>query len=340
MTDPTLIKIMGAGPAGLSAAITLARHGLPVEMYEQHADVGTRFHNDFQGLENWSMEGDVIDSFRAMSIDIGFTCKPIREGMLYSPSERAHIRSSAPLFYLIKRGNDPDSLDNSLKKQALALGVRFRFNTRANEADCDIIASGPKKPNIFAVGQVFRTDRDDAVIAILDDAVAPKGYAYLLISGGSATLAVICFGPLKEATRRLDGAVAKFRELLDFKIRDPKVFSGFGCFAPPATAVRDGKPLIGEAAGFQDFLFGFGNRYALMSGHLAARSIIEGTDYDALWRKEFGRQLRSSGRNRRIYELFGAISHSVFVKSLRRSGDPKRLLSRCYNGSLLCLPFA
>ena len=50
------IEIIGAGPAGLVAAINLAKADYKVAVYEEKPDVGHRFHGDFQGLENWSSE--------------------------------------------------------------------------------------------------------------------------------------------------------------------------------------------------------------------------------------------------------------------------------------------
>ena len=48
------IKILGAGIAGLTAAIVLAKSGHLVEVFEKNKDCGMRFHGDLQGLENWS----------------------------------------------------------------------------------------------------------------------------------------------------------------------------------------------------------------------------------------------------------------------------------------------
>jgi flavin-dependent dehydrogenase len=59
MSEP--IRILGAGHAGLSAAINLSKAGYPVEVYDRQRDVGMRFHNDTEGLENWSKKIDALD---------------------------------------------------------------------------------------------------------------------------------------------------------------------------------------------------------------------------------------------------------------------------------------
>ncbi|MCW8966182.1 MAG: NAD(P)-binding protein, partial [Candidatus Pacearchaeota archaeon] len=59
-------KVSGAGPAGLSAAITISDKGKSAVVYEKRADVGYRFHGDFQGLENWTTEEDVLAEFASL----------------------------------------------------------------------------------------------------------------------------------------------------------------------------------------------------------------------------------------------------------------------------------
>jgi len=55
------IQIAGAGPAGLAAAITLAKNGRQVVVHEARNEVGDRFNGDFQGLENWTTEQNVLE---------------------------------------------------------------------------------------------------------------------------------------------------------------------------------------------------------------------------------------------------------------------------------------
>jgi len=69
-TEP--ITVVGAGPAGLVCAIALARAGRRVVVREWHRNVGARFHGDFQGLENWSSEQDVLEELAAGGIEATF----------------------------------------------------------------------------------------------------------------------------------------------------------------------------------------------------------------------------------------------------------------------------
>jgi 2-polyprenyl-6-methoxyphenol hydroxylase-like FAD-dependent oxidoreductase len=106
-----VIEIAGAGPAGLAAAITLARAGRRVIVHEAQREVGYRFQGDLQGLENWTMERDVLDELCEMGLTTAFVRRACREGTAFDAWGQAYpVRSDAPLFlrrylcHLLRRG--------------------------------------------------------------------------------------------------------------------------------------------------------------------------------------------------------------------------------------------
>ncbi|MGK7370121.1 MAG: NAD(P)-binding protein, partial [Candidatus Halalkalibacterium sp. M3_1C_030] len=114
------IHVIGAGPAGLVAAINLAKNGYPVTVYEMKEDVGTRFNGDYQGIENWSTEEDARQFLEAVGVETNFSFESYADGDFFNPSgEKYNFNMSRPLFYLVERGTSEWSLDQGLKRQAL-----------------------------------------------------------------------------------------------------------------------------------------------------------------------------------------------------------------------------
>ena len=75
-----------------------------------------------------------------------------------------------------------------------------------------------------------------------------------------------------------------------------------------------GKALkVGEAAGFQDYMLGFGMKFAITSSLLAAQAIAHGENYDMLWKKELLPKLELSLCNRFIYESAGDFGFNFFT---------------------------
>ena len=158
-TDP--IQIGGAGPAGLAAAITLARAGRRVLVHEAQGEVGHRFDGDFQGLENWSTQQDALDLLREIGITTEFAMLPCGRGYAFDAwGERYQVAGSKTLFYMVERGSGPRTLDTALLEQARGLGVEVRFNSRLDRLEGPgILAAGPKVADAIAVGYHFEDDR-------------------------------------------------------------------------------------------------------------------------------------------------------------------------------------
>ena len=333
------VEISGSGPAGLAAAITVARAGGRAVVFERRPDVGGRFHGDFQGIENWSTRGDALEELAAAGIEATFDAAPFREGLFFDPDGREHrYRSTEPLFYLVRRGAGEGTLDSALKEQAIEAGVEIRFGeSKDHLPDGGIVAQGPRAADAIAVGWVFETDAADGAYGALSESLAPRGYSYLLIHGGRGTVASCMFDRYHEEKVHLERTVAFFERHAGLRMRNARRFGGTGNFAVPSTARRGGLLFAGEAAGFQDALWGFGMRYAMLSGHLAARSILEtgGSDYDVRWKQRLGGPLRSAIVNRSAYDVLGDRGYRALMRQIERARDPRAWLRDHYAGSVL-----
>lgn len=327
--------IAGAGTAGLTAAINLAKSGFDVEVYEKEKDVGCRFNGDFQGIENWSTKEDVFQSLKGMNIKINFLCVPYKNADFYSHDlGRYEVNLKKPLFYLIRRGNSEATLDKGLKEQALDNGVEIFFKRKIDPKKADIMATGSIKAWGIARGITFRTNIKDVAITILDDNIAPKGYAYLLVNNGEATLATVLFRGFKGIRDYFRKTLEKFKCIMDFEIADEREFVSHTNFFLRKSWKESGRLFAGERAGFQDALWGFGMRYAMVSGFLAAKSITEDKDYDSLIRENILNRMKTSVSNRFFFELLGNIGYKTFLKKGIKNGDPVGFLRKHYNPSL------
>ncbi len=341
------ITIVGTGPAGMAAALTVAHNGGRAVIYERSRDVGHRSHGDFQGIENWTTDQDVLEELSAMGINPTFDNIPFREAVIYDPEGREfRCQSPQPLFYLVRRGQIEGSLDMALKQQAQDAGVDIRFNSPCPRIlSAGIVAQGPHRADVIAVGYVFETQQADGAFVVLSDKLAPQGYAYLLIHAGRGTLASCMFNDFHNEGRYLENTVDFFQKNTGLSMRNEQRFGGGGNFSIPSTARKGELLYVGETAGFQDAFAGFGMRYAIQSGHLAAMALISGRsdEYDRLWKNKFGGLLRTSIVNRFIYATLGEFIYRKIIRAIVNCQDARVILRNQYGPMIwksFLFPFA
>ena len=308
------ISILGAGPSGLSAAITLAQNGRTATVYEHREYPGAKYKNGWQILENYSSDIDALTDLQLMGIQPDFYYHPQYAVDFYDSRLREFsLSSKKPFGYLVKRGGDTDTLDTALYRTARQLGVLFNCNTRIQPMNVDIIGGGSSFVSGVSKEIVFTTSASDTCITILDNYLTPLGFSYLFIINGHGTIGAAILRDFKYIDMYAETVVLRFRQITDFDIRNIQESTSSVDFFIPKTAVENSHLYVGEAAGFQDFLFGLNIRRALQSGYLAAKSIIEGIPYDDLWKKYFDVKMKNSILNRFIYEKCGNSGYSIML---------------------------
>lgn len=330
----TGVHISGAGPSGLTAAIAVAKGGGRAIVHECRESVGMRFHGDFQGLENWTTKSDVLEELCSIGIEPRFDHTPYRELVVFGPDGREHAyRSSDPIFYLLRRGPHPGTLDASLKEQAIACGVEIRYGASIQHLpEGGIVAHGPRGSDAIAVGYLFETDATDAAFGVVGDQLAPNGYSYLLVHNGIGTVASTIFRDYHNERQYLERTTDFFRKYAGLRMKNEQPFGGVGNFFVPRTARKENLLFAGEAAGFQDALWGFGMRYAMLSGSLAAQAVLSGASekYDSLWNKRLGGLLRAGIVNRYMFEQLGDATYGRLLNQVDHGADIRDWLRTTY----------
>ena len=321
------IRIAGAGPSGLAAAIVLARAGRAVEVHEAKRDVGMRFIGDLQIIEAASEREPVPDFLDRVGIERNFYFRPANWATFYDHRRRARvIRSAEPYGFFIRRGAEEGTLDRGLLAQARAAGATVVFDSRIN--DPDIVATGPASPDGLAREMTWRSSDAERIDVFFNHKLSPGGYSYLFILDGIATFGCAIVADFKRIDDYFDHSLAEAQRLHGFEVpQEHRTGYSYMNFHLKRRATSNGARFVGEAAGFQDYLFGLGIRYALTSGVLAARSILEERDFDQLWRSELGAKQETSLVNRFLYETGGNLGLSMFVRSAARAKDFHRYLS-------------
>jgi hypothetical protein len=237
---------------------------------------------------------------------------------------------------LVRRGPGPGTLDAALAAQAANAGTEIRLADRVRHLpDGGIVAEGPRRADAIAVGYVFETTAADGAWGVVSDELAPKGYAYLIVCGGRGTLATVLFSDFHRERDYFERTLDFFARHVGVRRLDARRFGGRANFGVPRRAVRGQLLFVGESAGFQDALWGFGMRYALVSGHLAARAVLDGdpASYERAWRKQLGGSLRTAVVNRWGYERLGDRGYAALLERSDRMSDAREWLRGLYAAS-------
>ena len=335
------IQVMGAGLSGLAASIVLAKAGREVHVHDIREDSGARFDGDFQGLENWSTDTDFLEELEDWGIDTSeFKATPFYEVDVIHPDDViTKVWGPKVAFRVVERGTAPHTIDQGLKRQALEAGVEIHYKSRVEPKDCKIIASGPKGTSAVAYGEVFKTNFGNHVSLHLNDKLAPGAYAYLMVIDGIGLICTCLWRKQSKSGRFLNETIAWYEKHYPELDREPiKRVGGKGDFTINDAYKVDGRCYVGEAGGLQDFMWGFGMRYAITSGVLAAQDILGGEDYEKAVRRNLLPFVKTSVANRFLMNRIGDRGFKriakMWMKDQKKRGDGLPFIERIFRGSI------
>ena len=326
MAEVGPIHIMGAGLSGLAAATTLAKAGVEVHVHDIREDSGKRFDGDFQALENWSMDADFFDQLRSWGYDPSeFKATEFSVVDLIHPDDEISKTHTPGIAYrIVERGTSDHTIDQGFKRMAIAAGANLHYKSRVKEEDCQIIACGPKGTSAVAYGEIFNTKHPNHIAFQMNDKLAPGSYSYLIIIDGVGLICTCLWRKQKGSDRFLNETIAWYQEKYPEIDMEPiKRVGGKGDFTINKNYFQDGRYYVGESGGLQDFMWGFGMRMAVWSGHLAAEDILGNCNYEKEVRKQLMPYVRTSVANRFLMNRVGDRTFKFMCKSWMRSQAKK-----------------
>ncbi len=319
-----MINVTGAGPSGLSAAIELVKNDIDVTVYEKEKTVGFKFAGSYQFIfiPGSNVDGNIfLNSVVSPKAITKMFHIPIHTIKVTCLNKTIEYRSVKPIFWAVKRGAGADTIDTALLKTAEQAGVELKFESTSTKPIIE--ATGGKIPSGIAREFIFDTNVNDTFHIILDKRIAPGGYAYLCVIKGKATLCTAVTKNMDKIIEFSNCSLDIFSGLYNLKPTNVHAQTNYVSFDIPESYYTEKSIMVGECAGLQDALFGFGLWYSISSGILAAQSIIYDFDYDIEAGKMFTPLLKTGKINRMLYEtcemLFGNMFYSFMMHNAKQT---------------------
>ncbi|GAB3409868.1 FAD-dependent oxidoreductase [Flindersiella endophytica] len=265
MTD---VVVVGAGPAGCAAALTLAQAGLDVVVLDREAPVGA--YDVF-------VTGPAAELSDALSRRVPLAGLSLRFGGEQARTFREPLGFSCDLRSFVA----------TLCSHARLAGARFLSRVAVSVDDaCVRLADGSRIAARHVVWAAGASRADGIVLAQRYTDVAIDDKLSLTFEPPNASGGLRCVAVLPAGPRACTLLVVAHGDVADAGIPVPacgrpvgRVFRGrMNSSFAPELAVRDGRLQVGDAAGLTNPFTGEGLSYAVQSGRLAAEAIVEYRD--------------------------------------------------------------
>jgi flavin-dependent dehydrogenase len=278
-----IVQIYGAGLSGLVSAINLARDGYAVTVYEKEANIGGDLHCH-PSVHMTPLHIQRMEQYVGIELHSCFSELHDFRGYI---GPKKYVFSTQNL-YVVERGPRPSSLDYFLYELALKEGVTFEFSHPLTSEELrsipenSIIATAGYSKMVKALHLPYvtfkqfdthlPTELENVSLAYFGGFTSDYGY----VSTKNGLLSAQLSGSVRLSEERLQKFSNLVKETEGIELEGwSSLTSHFPKKARLFTKLA-GKTFVlaGDVAGFLDPFFGFGVNGALLSGKIAAMSIL------------------------------------------------------------------
>jgi len=297
------IAIIGAGMAGLSCALECERLGITAEIFERHHSIGWIWPSVSSWLEIFDRPYG-SDPIKYIKETYGVNIKSaVDEKIFILKSPNAETKIKGKLGISFYRGKEGESIENQLLRELRKTPINYNslsnYKELSQKYDYVVVATGrdyeakelglwEEQGRVSIMGAIaLGSFAQDTSIIYFDTEYAGSGYARVSpYSESEAIIALYVIDKGDFQTQQLD-INRRFERFLKKEQLD-KLELMYRYIKPPFSTGRVSRfksgniLLAGRAAGLTERLLGSGGIEAIISGVLAARSIILGEDYDEM----------------------------------------------------------
>ncbi|MGV1098307.1 NAD(P)/FAD-dependent oxidoreductase [Thiovibrio sp. JS02] len=298
--------IVGAGPAGLACATSLARHGKEVLVLERNARIGPKV-----------CAGGIPSATLTLGVPAEILERAFTSQRILSNWQKTTIRDDKPMVCTVDRGR----LGRWMAQKAAATGVTIKTDTpttgmdekkvytRAGEFGYDFLVGADGSGSMVrrrlgiatrrcGVGIHFQIPGNyQAMEWHLDTKLFGNGYAWIFPHRDTASIGVYDGGG-KSKPGALLNSLRRWAARFDISLPSHQPRAALVNFDYQGFRF-DNRFLVGDAAGLASGLTGEGIYSAILSGEEAARSILD-KDYECAPLAEL---IAKQRRHSRILEL-------------------------------------
>lgn len=339
------VIVVGAGPAGSTAAAELARRGHDVVVLEEHAEIGQPVHctgllgedafRDFAlprslvlaqagaarfwgtGAQSFSVASDNVRAaiIDRAALDRHLADRAEQAGAVILCDWRVEsIKAAADAVTVRTKGKDPIVA----RAAVLACGANYRFHTELHLERPGVLLHSAQ------LETAFESMRNIEVR--FGRKVAPNGFAWMVPfareSESFARIGLMCESRARERFDAFTDSLRARTSRWPDRLPEPRLKAL--PLSPAARTYADRVLAVGDAAGLVKPTTGGGIYYGMLSGELAAEVLDEGLRRDRLqagslrryetrWQQRLGQEIRIGTAFRRIAQTLSDESIDALI---------------------------